>query len=477
MRRWVYVVVALVAIARVYVAAHLPLTEDEAYHWIWSRHLAFGYLDHPPAVAWFIAAGSWLGNSTLAVRLPFILLEAAAALFLGAVTFELSGDARAAGIAAMALTFFPQVRFAVGEARPEAPYVAFWALALWMAVRLVKRADILSAIVLGIALGGAVLSRTLGWWLVVGIAAYFLQPEQRRVWKIAWLSFFLAAALYAPFLVWNAHHGWANVFYSARDQQLQISTAHFLSVAGLRTLVLALLIWIAYMFTAYRLRLALIGWTALPCATLLVLLSPIMTVESYWLLGPLTSLCAGVAIALSRATSAWRRFWTALWAIAVAGTACAVTFLALPEAGQAAVLDASGERLKALLYSEVFTYPAFATDVARLSREHRAGVLTDRYEIAAELLRNGVPAELIGQPQAQQWHWWHAPAVPNRALVITFSPIASDEDFVLRLRRAFRRVTDGGVLEYSYAHTIARRFYIAWGDDAEPNAAGALYPP
>ena len=29
---------------------------DEAYYWQWAQHLDWGYYDHPPLVAWLIAA-------------------------------------------------------------------------------------------------------------------------------------------------------------------------------------------------------------------------------------------------------------------------------------------------------------------------------------------------------------------------------------------------------------------------------------
>src|SRR5260221_13436420 len=35
---------------------------DETYYGDWSRHLAFGYYDHPPVIAWLIAAGNWLAG-------------------------------------------------------------------------------------------------------------------------------------------------------------------------------------------------------------------------------------------------------------------------------------------------------------------------------------------------------------------------------------------------------------------------------
>src|SRR2546423_10159386 len=43
-------ILALVAL-RLGAAAWTPLTFDEAYYWMWSKHLAGGYYDHPPGVA------------------------------------------------------------------------------------------------------------------------------------------------------------------------------------------------------------------------------------------------------------------------------------------------------------------------------------------------------------------------------------------------------------------------------------------
>jgi len=99
--------IALVAVLRSIAAFALPLTGDEAYYWEWSRRLAFGYVDHPPAVAWTIAAFSWLGHQPGFVRLGFVLCGVVASLALAAATIELTGNRRAGAIAALALTLTP----------------------------------------------------------------------------------------------------------------------------------------------------------------------------------------------------------------------------------------------------------------------------------------------------------------------------------------------------------------------------------
>src|SRR4051812_49642150 len=67
-------ILALVAL-RLVAAAYTPLTFDEAYYWMWSKHLAGGYYDHPPMVALVIRLGTMIaGDTELGVRLVSVLL-------------------------------------------------------------------------------------------------------------------------------------------------------------------------------------------------------------------------------------------------------------------------------------------------------------------------------------------------------------------------------------------------------------------
>jgi len=73
-RNTVLTILALVAL-RLVAAAFTPLTFDEAYYWMWSKHLAGGYYDHPPMVAFVIRLGTMTaGDTELGVRLASILL-------------------------------------------------------------------------------------------------------------------------------------------------------------------------------------------------------------------------------------------------------------------------------------------------------------------------------------------------------------------------------------------------------------------
>src|SRR5260221_3255621 len=98
---------------------------DETYYWDWSRHLAFGYYDHPPVIAWLIAAGNWLAGlfganaSPLAIRLFPVISGGGSGYFcfLGPYPF---GGGRAAEPARVLIALLPvaAARLVLATPRP-----------------------------------------------------------------------------------------------------------------------------------------------------------------------------------------------------------------------------------------------------------------------------------------------------------------------------------------------------------------------
>src|SRR5260370_42325970 len=65
--RWRNAALALVAYAfvlRLVYAGSVEMMPEETYYWNYSRHLDFGYLDHPPMVAWLIRVGTAVFGQT-----------------------------------------------------------------------------------------------------------------------------------------------------------------------------------------------------------------------------------------------------------------------------------------------------------------------------------------------------------------------------------------------------------------------------
>ena len=61
-------------VVKLALSALLPLTNDEAYYWVWSQHMQWSFFDHPPFVAWLMWLGSQLQVVGSMVRWPGVLL-------------------------------------------------------------------------------------------------------------------------------------------------------------------------------------------------------------------------------------------------------------------------------------------------------------------------------------------------------------------------------------------------------------------
>ena len=73
-RPWLLFLIAGLTLIRLIVAARSGLVFDEAYYRLWALAPAFGYYDHAPMVAWWIAAGHVLiGDTSLGARLLAVL--------------------------------------------------------------------------------------------------------------------------------------------------------------------------------------------------------------------------------------------------------------------------------------------------------------------------------------------------------------------------------------------------------------------
>lgn len=84
-------ILALVVV-RLACAAMMPLSFDESLYWMWSKHLAGGYLDHPPVNPVLIRLGTTLfGDTEFGVRVICVLTALPASLAVwraGAILFD-----------------------------------------------------------------------------------------------------------------------------------------------------------------------------------------------------------------------------------------------------------------------------------------------------------------------------------------------------------------------------------------------------
>ena len=118
-----------------YMPGSVELMPEEAYYWNYSRHLDFGYLDHPPMVAWLIRLGTALfGQNEFGVRAGALCCGAVTATFVYKLARNLFGEAGALAALLLAQTL-PYFFLSGLLMTPDAPLAAAWSASLYFLER------------------------------------------------------------------------------------------------------------------------------------------------------------------------------------------------------------------------------------------------------------------------------------------------------------------------------------------------------
>ncbi len=215
-RPWRTLSIGLIGYAivlRLVYAGSVELMPEEAYYWNYSRHLDFGYLDHPPMVAWLIRLGTALfGQTEFGVRAGALCCGAVTSIFIYKLARNLFGEtsALAALLLAQALPYFFLSGFLM---TPDAPLASAWAASLYFLERALianrSRAWWLAGICLGL---GMISKYTIAVLVPVTMAFMLLDSPSRHWWRRIdpYVAGVLALAIFSPVLIWNAQHEWAS---------------------------------------------------------------------------------------------------------------------------------------------------------------------------------------------------------------------------------------------------------------------------
>lgn len=207
------VLLAMVAL-RCLVAIRVDLETDEAYYWLWSRHLAISYFDHPPMIAYLIRLGTALfGSTVFGVRSMAIAAMIAASALVYALTVILFGDRRLGITATLWFNMMPHTAFFSIVMYPDTPAILFWVLCCVALALVWKSGRGEWWYLAGVAMGLLLLSKYTGVFLLAGIAIWLSASAQMRVWlkrREPYLAASIALFLFSPVILWNAQHHWAS---------------------------------------------------------------------------------------------------------------------------------------------------------------------------------------------------------------------------------------------------------------------------
>ena len=391
-----------VLVAKLLLAARLPLFVDEAFYWQEGQHLAWAYSDLPGLTAWMIRLGGELfGDSALAVRSLFLAVGAALPWLVVRIAMRECGP-RIAWLAGCGALLLPLAGTLGVMALPDVPMTLATLLCLDALTRMLRRVSYGSAVqlALGLAIGALSHYRFIA-ALGAGIAALLLIAHGRGLLRdprvIIAIAFGMAA--WMPLLAWNIENAEAGLRFQLVDRHPWALHLDGISFIPIQAVFVTPLLLVALLVAAWRFRrdandrlrlLALTGGIVVLGFFVLGFFADTERVSFHWPLPGYVALLPLLPLVLAT----WPRWLRALtWALAAAGMLAMLGYYA-------AVSDSQlRERLAASKW-----YPQNFSgweDLAAAVREAKAEMppgtrlIADNFKVGAEL------GFALGDPRVQ----------------------------------------------------------------------------
>lgn len=190
------------------------LHPDEAYYWVYSQFLAWGYFDHPPMVAVFIKAGSFI-NNTLGLRL-FTCVSNLLSIYL----LWLIVKKHKANVYVFVTLFSSVLLFHIYSfiTTPDAPLFFFAVLFLYVYQQYLKTDKLFIAIILGLISAALLYSKYHGILLL-----FFILVSNFSLFKRTSFYVLITVALivFVPHIYWQYQNNFPSLQYHLIDRSAE----------------------------------------------------------------------------------------------------------------------------------------------------------------------------------------------------------------------------------------------------------------
>ncbi|MBU0519534.1 glycosyltransferase family 39 protein [bacterium] len=232
------IILSLGLLVRLIAASIVPPGFDEAYYGLYAQHLAWGYFDHPPAVAISAGIGYWITgiHDALSLRFGAIILFLFTTAFLYQLTLSLYNQTAARlTIALLHITPF----FLVGMGAfviPDNVLGVCWAGFLFFVHKVRQTRSARWFVPAGICLGVGLLAKyhailLLGTLGLILLLANSWQRYLKQLWT--YLGLGVALLIFLPNIWWNYQHEWISYLFQIGKSTDGLSISPILFFQGI----------------------------------------------------------------------------------------------------------------------------------------------------------------------------------------------------------------------------------------------------
>jgi hypothetical protein len=283
---------------------------DELYFLACGRRLAWGYPDQPPLTPALARLTELVRPHDLVVfKLPAVAIVVGTIWLTALIAREFGGGRTAQGLAAFAVGTGAFPLTAGHLMATSTADFGIWVLVTWLVIRILRTGRQRLWLVVGAAVGVGLLNKQLPALLAgVLLVGVLLTPTARPALRSRWLyaGAAIAAACWAPVLIWQADHGWPQVTLArqihAEYGRLDQRVAFWVEQGGLFSIG-ATVLWVTGLVWLLRspewARYRAIGWAWIALMSVL----QVTAGQAYYPAGLYPALIAAGAVVLARRRS------------------------------------------------------------------------------------------------------------------------------------------------------------------------------
>ncbi len=210
----IYRIWAFTLILKLFIAYWFPFLADEAYYWVWSKHLSLSYFDHPPFVAWLLNLGSVFENYGHAVRWPIVIIGHCSILIWVEIMKRWLNP-KDLFLFFLMMTLNCITGFGTGIATPDSPLMFFWPLSIYASFRALETKKLSWYLILGIICGLGFCSKYHMAFFLPVVCIWFTVEKKWSQVKFQYipptlLVFFITAL---PVFIWNYQNDYASFLF------------------------------------------------------------------------------------------------------------------------------------------------------------------------------------------------------------------------------------------------------------------------
>jgi hypothetical protein len=192
-------------------AFYTPLNHDEAYYWMYSKYLAWGYFDHPPMIALMIRIGYLFFHNELGVRLMVVLSQIVTMLIIWSLTDqEHRLKKKNILLFVILVALLPVFNIFGFIATPDSPLILFAAVFLLAYKKFLKEENYLYTLFLGLSMSALMYSKYHGGLLIILVILSNLRLLKNPKFYMASI---LAVILFLPHFYWQFSNGFPSLKY------------------------------------------------------------------------------------------------------------------------------------------------------------------------------------------------------------------------------------------------------------------------